>query len=277
MKTMLFMRESKYKIQYSIAFVALLIIGIGIFFFSQSSITVPDETHIVTVTIPDGLRKEQTARMLTDALDWSKDEEWKFVVEDTARDILHVEGVFPGGTYQISTASSTYEVASMFLDRSNERYRNLGSGLSPEEWYETLKVAAIAEREASTSTEMESIARDIWQNRYRYLQSDATVQYVKDTMQMYANEACDNGNTTSGMVEYHEYVGNSGGAERTVCIHWRLAYIGADQDFDWWQPITEADKELRHGYNTYLYKGLPQHPIATPSENAIATTLSSRN
>ncbi len=102
--------------------------------------------------------------------------------------------------------------------------------------------------------------------------SDATVQYVKDTMQMYASEACDNGNSTLGMVEYNEYVGNSDGEKRTVCIHWRLAYIGADQDFDWWRPITEVDKELHHGYNTYLYKGLPQHPIATPSENAIVTT-----
>lgn len=78
------------------------------------------------------------------------------------------------------------------------------------------------------------------------------------------------------MVEYDEYVGNSGGEERTVCLHWRLAYTGADEDYDWWQPVTQSDRELLHGYNTYLYEGLPQHPIATPSEEAIIATLTTR-
>lgn len=273
------MRDSKHKMSLFVTFGTLLIIGLLFFYWSQNNTNYSNknEVEIVEVTIADGLRKEQTADILANALDWDTEQEIKFVVEDTARDILHAEGVLPGGTYQISTASSTYEVASLFLDRASERYRELGNGLSPEEWYEVLKVAAIAEHEANTPTELESVARSVWQNRYDYLRSDTTVQYVRDTLKMYPDKSC-NGQegVISGMVEYDSYVGNNGGEERTVCLHWRLAYTGADTDFDWWQPITEEDKAIAHGYNTYLYEGLPQHPIATPSVTAIEATLSVR-
>lgn len=271
------MRDSKYKTHYITAFVGILVLGIGIFFFTQSPNPEPRAEH-VTVAIPDGLRKEQTARILADALEWSEEQERKFVVEDTARDIRHIEGTYPGGTYTFSTASSTYEVASAFLKVANDRYRRLGNDLTLDEWYDVLKVAAIAEREAETVADLNQRAREIWQvwRNDELLQSDATVQYVRDTMQMYASEPCGNGNTTSGMVSYDEYTTDSG-ETRTVCIHWRLAYTGASNDYEWWTPITDSDRALEHGHNTYLYSGIPQHPIATPYEESIIAAKGTRD
>src|SRR3989344_880706 len=274
---MLFMRDSKYKTHYIIAFVGILVLGVGVFLLSQSPKSEPRVENVV-VTIPDGLRKEQTASLLADALGWSTEQERKFVVEDTARDIQHVEGVFPGGTYTFSTASSTYEVASAFLKVADDRYQRLGNNLTPDEWYDVLKVAAIAEREVETVADLNQRARKIWQALHsdERPQNDATVQYVRDTMQMYASVPCGNGGTTSGMVSYDEYTTDSG-ETRTVCIHWRLAYIGAGDDYEWWAPATDSDRALEHGYNTYLYSGVPQHPIATPYEESIMAARGTRD
>src|SRR3989338_2033454 len=79
---MLFMRDSKYKTHYIIAFVGILVLGVGVFLLSQSPKSEPRVENVV-VTIPDGLRKEQTASLLADALGWSTEQERKFVVEDT--------------------------------------------------------------------------------------------------------------------------------------------------------------------------------------------------
>ncbi|PIQ80062.1 MAG: hypothetical protein COV79_02545 [Parcubacteria group bacterium CG11_big_fil_rev_8_21_14_0_20_41_14] len=277
MKIMLFMRDSKYKTHYIIAFVGILVLGVGVFLLSQSPKSEPRGENVVVI-IPDGLRKEQTASLLADALGWSTEQERKFVVEDTARDIRHVEGVFPGGAYTFSTASSTYEVASALLDVAVDRYRRLGAGLTPDEWYDVLKVASIAEREAETIADLNQRAEEIWQSwrNDELLQSDATVQYVRDSMQMYASESCKNGNTTSGMVSYDEYTTDTG-ETRTVCIHWRLAYIGAGDDYEWWAPVTDNDRALEHGHNTYLYSGVPQHPVATPYEESIMAARGTRD
>jgi cell division protein YceG involved in septum cleavage len=274
---MLFMRNSTYKTHFTVALGVILMLGIGIFFASRAPQTATQGEN-VTVTIPNGLRKEQTAGILADALGWTSEQEHKFVVEDTARDIRHVEGVFPGGTYTFSTASSSYDVASVLLGAAAERYRRLGNGLTPDEWYDVLKVAAIAERETETVADLNQRTEEIWQSwrNNELIHSDATVQYARDTMQMYARESCSDSNPAAGMVSYDEYTTDAG-ETRTVCIHWRLAYTGAARNYEWWTPATQSDKELQHGYNTYLYASVPQHPIATPHEESIIVAMGTRS
>ncbi len=241
----------------------------------------PPEIQIITITIPEGLRKEQTASILAEKLGWTQEQERKFVVKDTARDFRHVDGVYPGGTYQIPSNTSTYEVASMFLNIAKDRYREFGTNLTPDEWYEVLKVAAIVERESETVGDMKILAQGIWQKRRAktLLQSDATVQYVRDTMNNYASDPCLNevgDPIVEGMVEY-TYPTEGERPERNGCIHWRLVYNGSyENGYDWWVPVIEEDRQLQHGYNTYFYVGLPKHPIATPSREAIIATLETR-
>lgn len=42
----------------------------------------------------------------------------------------------------------------------------------------------------------------------------------------------------------------------------------------WWAPIKVEDLKIDSRYNTYLYKGLPPHPISNPGLPAIEATLS---
>lgn len=52
-----------------------------------------------------------------------------------------------------------------------------------------------------------------------------------------------------------------------------LQYARGDKGDGWWAPITVIDKQTDSPYNTYLYKGLPPHPISNPGLSAIEAVL----
>ncbi len=52
-----------------------------------------------------------------------------------------------------------------------------------------------------------------------------------------------------------------------------LQYARGDTGNGWWFPISVVDKQIDSEYNTYLYKGLPPHPIANPGIDAIEAVL----
>jgi UPF0755 protein len=52
-----------------------------------------------------------------------------------------------------------------------------------------------------------------------------------------------------------------------------VQYARGDTPTGWWAPITPADLTIDSPYNTYLYKGLPPHPINSPGLDAINAAL----
>lgn len=52
-----------------------------------------------------------------------------------------------------------------------------------------------------------------------------------------------------------------------------IQYARGNKGEGWWAAISVADKKIDSPYNTYMYKGLPPHPIANPGLDAIKAAL----
>ena len=52
-----------------------------------------------------------------------------------------------------------------------------------------------------------------------------------------------------------------------------VQYARGNTGAGWWAPVTHADLSIQSPYNTYLYTGLPPHPIDDPGIDAINAVL----
>ena len=208
------------------------------------------EPALVWVTIPEGLRKEEIANILATELDWSEEEERKWVTHYTAVKLDTIEGVYFPDTYLIPVIDSGLEVAERMRHRFDEVFAPFAQEAIDQniKWTTVVKIASLIQREAAGNDDMPLIAGIIW-NRLlsdMKLEIDATVQYAKDT---YANYDADD-------------------------PAWELTYHGnGAEEQGWWSPISPEDKDIDSVANTYLYKGLPSRPIANPSIAAIQAVL----
>lgn len=135
------------------------------------------------VTIPEGLRKEEIAGRLADALFWTSEQQSRWITEDTARDSDYFEGVYFPDTYLLPARATGEEVAARLIARFNERFAPYATEAASQniKWTTALKLASIVQREASNAADMPLIAGILW-NRLEEgmrLETDATLQYAR--------------------------------------------------------------------------------------------------
>lgn len=135
------------------------------------------------VTIPEGLRKEQIAKRVGDALGWEEAQVQGFLGAEILEPYDLREGFYFPDTYLIPVDEEPTQVVKRFLTRFNENFDPLLPALRAQNIrYDTaVKLASIIQREAAGSHDMPLIAGILW-NRLLIgmkLEVDATLQYAR--------------------------------------------------------------------------------------------------
>lgn len=184
------------------------------------------------VTIPEGLRKEQIAALVSAQASFSSEEFLAavhvrpagFSFAGELPDPASVEGFLFPDTYDIAAKTTAAEMVESMLANFEKRVDPAtrdgfaSHGLS---LYRAVTLASIVEREAVVADERPMIA-SVFLNRLAQgmkLESDPTVQYA----------------------------------------------LGRQVDGNWWKaPLSAEDLTLASAFNTYANPGLPPGPIANP-------------
>jgi len=139
----------------------------------------------IWVTIPEGLRKEEIAELLTKKLNWGKDDVTGFLEAGKDKGTDYYEGVYFPETYLIPKADSGAKVAKRMMNTLNDILAKMSPALAKQniKWTTVLKVASLVQREAASKADMPIIASVIWNrlDKKQRLEIDATVQYAKNS------------------------------------------------------------------------------------------------
>ncbi len=141
---------------------------------STSTSTISTSTYI-RVLIPEGLRKEEIAKIFTKSLNWDKKQEKNFLSFN--------EGTYFPETYLIPPNEVATKTAQRLISKFNEQ---LGPYLplfneQNVKWTTALTLASIVQREAANSQDMPIVAGILWNrlNQKMQLNADATLQYLR--------------------------------------------------------------------------------------------------
>jgi len=207
------------------------------------------DPYMKWVVIPEGLRKEQIAELIGEALEWNQETKKQWIIQDTAMNFNEIEGVYFPDTYLLPKEETGLQIADRLRLKFNEvlepYYKeSLAQNIR---WHTLLRIASLIQREAAGKEDMPLIAGILWNrllnNPPMKLEIDATVQYIRDSQTHY-------GEAPNG-AQLENYSGEG----------------------DWWKPITTEDINIESSYNTYLNKGLPPQPICNPGIDAIKAVL----
>jgi UPF0755 protein len=145
--------------------------------------TLKGKPYMKWVVIPEGLRKEEIAKILALNLGWSAKQKDTWLKTDTMTKSEYQEGVYFPDTYLIPLDESTSAVASRLISKFNENFSPLLPKFTAKniKWTTALTLASIVQREASNNADTPLIAGILWNrlNQKMQLGVDATLQYAR--------------------------------------------------------------------------------------------------
>ncbi len=144
---------------------------------------ITQKPDLVWVVIREGLRKEQIAMVLAEALGWSDKQKGLWIDQETTGNPDYLEGVYFPDTYLIPVEETGTDIAKRMMANFNEKMAPLFPQFAAKDikWTTGLKIASLIQREAGGTSDMPIIAGVIWNrlDKGMKLEIDATLQYVK--------------------------------------------------------------------------------------------------
>jgi UPF0755 protein len=153
---------------------------------NMNALKVIDELNkgadLKSITIPEGIRKEQIGERLQKLLGWSDEEldQWNSLYSDSNTD--YKEGVYFPDTYLIPVNETPTQVANRMIGNFNDKFAPYFDKFAEKniKWTTALKIASLIEREAAGEHDMKLISGVMWNrlNNGERLDIDATIQYA---------------------------------------------------------------------------------------------------
>lgn len=135
------------------------------------------------VSVPEGLRKEEIAEILSRNLGWDEQKKNEFLSAYKKFGADYAEGVYFPDTYLIPKTDDGNIIAKRMIDRFNEKLAKYNDDLAEQniKWTTAVKIASLIQREAAGTEDMRLIAGIIWNRLLRgmKLDIDATLQYAR--------------------------------------------------------------------------------------------------
>ncbi|MBI4058993.1 endolytic transglycosylase MltG [Candidatus Microgenomates bacterium] len=204
------------------------------------------------VTIPEGFRREEIAQKIATALELTSEKQQIFLKE-FMKESQGMEGFLFPDTYLLSRNATAGAVVKKLRDTFDKKVSAdiISQAKQQDLTLEKLvTLASIIERETRTDEERPIVA-GILLKRIKAgwpLQADATLQYAVVNLKCLPAQA---GQISQPKAGRH-----------------------LDENCSWWEPATVADKKINSPYNTYLHRGLPPGPIASPGLSSIKAAAS---
>lgn len=141
------------------------------------------EPYMAWVVIPEGLRKEEIADLLSEKLNWTTEQKNQWIKKDTAVSADYFEGVYFPDTYLIPKDETTAQVAQRLQSKFQEKFAPYASEALKQNirWPTLIKIASLIQREANGKEDMPIIAGVLWNRLLQgmKLDIDATIQYAR--------------------------------------------------------------------------------------------------
>ncbi len=141
------------------------------------------EPYMKWVVITEGLRKEEIADILAEALGWSEAETKEWITVDTIKQSDYFEGVYFPDTYLIPKDEPAAQVVGRLQAKFQEKFAPYAQEALKQniKWTTLLKIASIVQREAAGKDDMPLVAGILWNRILKgmKLEADSTLQYAR--------------------------------------------------------------------------------------------------
>jgi len=141
------------------------------------------DSYMKWIVIPEGLRKEEIANILSQKLGWSAEEKNKWINIYTTSNPDYIEGVYFPDTYLIPVSETPLDVAKRLQAKFQEKFSPYSKEAINKniKWTTLLKLASIVQREANGKEDMPLVAGILWNrlSKNMRLEVDSTLQYIR--------------------------------------------------------------------------------------------------